>query len=102
MENCRSCKNKTSISSQIKVIEVPLPYTDRAITAEVTPGIVAPVYPPRAEYPPESSANPEYPPEVYTPPEGYEQAQVALNVQFHIILIVEIFRSHFITISSYV
>ena len=67
-----------------------MPYTDRAITAEVTPGIVAPVYPPRAEYPPESPANPEYPPEVYTPPDAYEQAQVALNVQFHIISIVEL------------
>ena len=67
-----------------------MPYTDRAITAEVTPGIVAPVYPPHAEYPPESPTNPEYPPEVYTPPEAYEQAQVALNVQFHIISIVEL------------
>ena len=66
-----------------------MPYTDRAITAEVTPGIVAPVYPPRAEYPPESSANPEYPPEVYAPPEAYEQTQVALIVRFHIILTVK-------------
>ena len=83
-----------------------MPYTDRAITAEVTPGIVAPVYPPRAEYPPESPANPEYPPEVYTPPEAYEQAQVALNVQSHTILIVElnqiIFQTCYITKSVYV
>ena len=88
-----------------------MPYTDRAITAEVTPGIVAPVYPPRAEYPPESPANPEYPPEDYTPPAAYEQSQVALNVQFHIISMVElnqsiisatIFKSRYITGSLYV
>ena len=78
-----------------------MPYTDRAITAEVTPGIVAPVYPPRAEYPAESPANPEYPPEVYTPPEAYEQAQVALNVQFHIMIIVELYSEVAISLLVY-
>ena len=78
-----------------------MPYTDRAITAEVTPGIVAPVYPPRAEYPPESPANPDYPPEVYTPPEAYEQAQVALNVQFDIILLAELYSEAAILLLVY-
>lgn len=62
-----------------QVIEVPLPYADQDLTAEVTPGILTPVYPAYTEYPPESQPNPQYPPEVYTPPDVYTHAEVFLD-----------------------
>ena len=58
------------------MIEVPLPYADPELSAEVTPGVLTPVYPAHTEYPPDSQPNPQYPPEVYTPPDVYTHEQV--------------------------
>ena len=60
------------------MIEVPLPYADPELSAEVTPGVLTPVYPAHTEYPPDSQPNPQYPPEVYTPPEVYIHEEVLI------------------------